>query len=81
METDESGSFTLTQKLKNGIYYFRELTAPYGYLKGEDVKFEIQTEESMKSEKKNQSEAGNEAKEENKTDEAETVVVGLKMCR
>ena len=78
VETDESGSFTLTQKLKNGIYYFRELTAPYGYLKGEDVKFEIQTEESIKSEKKNQSEAGNEAKEENKTDEAETVVVEFK---
>lgn len=40
-QTDDSGSFTLPEKLKTGTYYFRELHAPEGYLKGEDLKFEI----------------------------------------
>ena len=40
-KTDESGSFTLPEKLKVGQYYFRELSAPTGYLKGEDIPFEI----------------------------------------
>lgn len=40
-KTDESGSFTFPQKLQYGIYYLREVNAPDGYLKGEDLKFEI----------------------------------------
>lgn len=66
IETDENGSFTLSQRLKNGIYYFREITAPYGYLKGEDVKFEIAAKESEEDKEKDEP-------EENKTggDEAE----------
>lgn len=33
--------FLLPEKLKPGTYYFREIEAPYGYLLGEDVAFEI----------------------------------------
>lgn len=41
-KTDKSGSFTLPEKLPAGIYYFRELNAPEGYLlNGEDLQFEI----------------------------------------
>ena len=40
-KTDESGTLTLPDKLPYGIYYFRELNAPEGYLKGEDLRFEI----------------------------------------
>ena len=39
--TDATGSFMLPEKLEIGTYYFRETTAPVGYLKGEDVSFEI----------------------------------------
>ena len=40
-ETDENGSFLLPEKLPAGIYYFREISAPSGYLSGEDLRFEI----------------------------------------
>lgn len=40
-KTDATGDFVLPEKLKVGIYYFHEITAPIGYLKGEDVQFEI----------------------------------------
>lgn len=40
-KTDESGTFTLPEKLPVGIYYFREVNAPEGYLRGKDLKFEI----------------------------------------
>lgn len=40
--TDETGSFLLPEKLPAGVYYFRELSAPEGYvLSREDLKFEI----------------------------------------
>ena len=40
--TDETGSFVLPEKLPVGIYYFREVTAPAGYLiSKEDIRFEI----------------------------------------
>lgn len=41
-KTDESGSFTFPQKLQYGTYYLREVNAPDGYLKGEDLKFEVE---------------------------------------
>ncbi|HJD45280.1 MAG TPA: VaFE repeat-containing surface-anchored protein [Candidatus Mediterraneibacter norfolkensis] len=40
-QTDENGSFILPEKLSAGVYYFREINAPNGYLRGEDLKFEI----------------------------------------
>lgn len=41
-KTDETGSFTLPEKLPAGVYYFREVNAPNGYiLNGEDLRFEI----------------------------------------
>ena len=41
-KTDATGSFTLPEKLPAGVYYFRELNAPEGYLlNGEDLRFEI----------------------------------------
>lgn len=40
-KTDESGTFTLPEKLKVGTYYWRELQAPNGYLQGQDLQFEI----------------------------------------
>ena len=40
-ETDENGSFILPEKLPVGVYYFREVNAPNGYLRGEDLEFEI----------------------------------------
>lgn len=41
-KTDATGSFTLPEKLPAGVYYFRELNAPEGYLlNGEDLQFEI----------------------------------------
>lgn len=40
-QTDEKGSFILPEKLPAGVYYFRELNAPDGYLLGGDLKFEI----------------------------------------
>lgn len=36
-ETDENGSFVLPEKLPAGTYYFREVTAPYGYLLEEEL--------------------------------------------
>ena len=40
--TDEAGSFVLPEKLPAGVYYFREVTAPAGYLAGgEDIRFEV----------------------------------------
>ncbi len=40
--TDESGSFILPEKLPAGVYYFREVTAPEGYLLSrEDIRFEV----------------------------------------
>lgn len=40
-KTDENGSFILPEKLGVGVYYFREVKAPAGYLKGGDLRFEI----------------------------------------
>ena len=41
-KTDETGSFVLPERLSAGIYYFRELNAPAGYLLNkEPVKFEV----------------------------------------
>ena len=41
-KTDATGAFTLPEKLPAGVYYFRELNAPEGYLlNGEDLRFEI----------------------------------------
>lgn len=41
-ETDERGTFVLPEKLPAGVYYFREVQAPEGYLlSGEDIRFEI----------------------------------------
>ena len=40
-KTDESGTFTLPEKLSAGTYYWREVSAPKGYLRGKDLKFEI----------------------------------------
>ena len=41
-KTDDTGSFTLPEKLTVGVYYFREVNAPEGYLlNGEDIRFEI----------------------------------------
>lgn len=40
--TDKSGTFSLPEKLPAGIYYFREIKAPSGYLLNhKDIKFEI----------------------------------------
>lgn len=40
--TDETGSFVLPEKLLAGVYYFREVKAPDGYLlNGNDIRFEI----------------------------------------
>lgn len=39
--TDESGTITLPEKLEYGTYYLREVHAPNGYLKGEDLKFVV----------------------------------------
>ena len=40
--TDESGSFILPEKLPAGVYYFREVKAPEGYLlSSEDIRFEV----------------------------------------
>lgn len=40
--TDGTGTFSLPEKLPAGIYYFREIKAPAGYLlNGQDIKFEI----------------------------------------
>lgn len=43
-ETDQTGSFTLPEKLPYGQYYLREIHAPRGYLRGEDLAFEIDSE-------------------------------------
>lgn len=41
-ETDEGGTFVLPEKLPAGVYYFREVQAPEGYLLSrEDIRFEI----------------------------------------
>ena len=40
-KTDKTGSFTLPEKLPAGTYYWREVNAPEGYLRGQDLKFEI----------------------------------------
>ena len=41
-QTDESGSFVLPERLAAGVYYFRELNAPAGYLLNEElIKFEV----------------------------------------
>ena len=40
-QTNESGSFMLPEKLPAGTYYWREVNAPEGYLRGKDLKFEI----------------------------------------
>lgn len=40
--TDETGSLTLPEMLQAGVYYFRELSAPEGYLlNGNDIQFEV----------------------------------------
>lgn len=41
-KTDDSGSFTLPKKLRYGTYYFREVQAPNGYLRGQDLQFEVE---------------------------------------
>ena len=41
-KTDESGTFTLPEKLPAGTYYFKEIHAPEGYLlNGQEIRFEI----------------------------------------
>lgn len=42
-ETDETGTFVLPEKLPVGVYYLKEIKAPYGYLLGEktEIQFEI----------------------------------------
>ncbi len=41
-QTDESGSFTLPDKLSAGKYYFQEVHAPHGYVQNESLlEFEI----------------------------------------
>ena len=41
LKTDESGTITIPEKLPYGTYYLRELQAPEGYLKGEDLCFTV----------------------------------------
>lgn len=41
-KTDETGSFTLPEKLMYGTYYFREVQAPNGYLRGQDLEFTVE---------------------------------------
>lgn len=41
-KTDATGRFTLPETLTSGVYYFREVNAPNGYLlNGQDIQFEI----------------------------------------
>lgn len=44
-ETDETGTFILPEKLPIGVYYFREIKAPYGYLLGEETEIQFEIEE------------------------------------
>ncbi len=39
--TDASGTITLPEKLPYGTYYAREVNAPFGYLRGEDLEFQV----------------------------------------
>lgn len=38
---EEGGTVTLPLELRAGTYYIEELNTPYGYLKGQDLKFEV----------------------------------------
>ncbi len=40
-QTDKSGSVVLPEKLKTGHYQIEEILAPSGYLKGENIHFEV----------------------------------------
>ena len=44
-ETDETGTFILPEKLPIGVYYFREIKAPYGYLLGKETEIQFEIEE------------------------------------
>ena len=41
--TDDSGTVNLPEKLPYGTYFIREVQAPHGYLRGEDLRFEVKT--------------------------------------
>ena len=41
LKTDESGTITIPEKLPYGTYYLREVQAPEGYLRGEDLSFTV----------------------------------------
>lgn len=44
-ETDETGTFILPEKLPVGVYYFKEIKAPYGYLSGEETEIQFEIKE------------------------------------
>ncbi len=47
--TDENGVVTLPERLPYGTYYLHEVKAPSGYLRGEDLKFQVTVRNSWEN--------------------------------